>query len=60
MTKINNLADYYVNYPYTVARFCEGNWWFYGSYGTFERASEVAYIEGGRVFESNNIEQGDW
>ena len=48
--RINNLPDYYTGYPYTVARLCEGEYWFYGSYRTAERAYEVAEAVGGQVF----------
>lgn len=48
--RINNLPDYYTGYPYTVARLYEGEYWFYGSYRTAERAYEVAEAEGGQVF----------
>lgn len=58
MTTINNLPNYYTNYPFLVARRVDGNWWFWGCYSTRERAARVAWDEDGEVFTSDEVEEG--
>lgn len=59
-TKIQNLPAYAMNYAYTVARFVEGEWWFWGSWNELRKASHAAYEEGGEVFTLDEIECGDY
>lgn len=57
-TKIQNLPAYAMNYKYTVARFVDNEWWFWGSYNEPERAYYAAGVEGGTVFELGSFECG--
>ena len=59
MTIINNLPDYYTEYPFLVARVYEGNWWFWGCYKTHERAADAAWECGGEVFRLEEVEEGN-
>ena len=58
MTIINNLPDYYTEFPFLVARLYQGNWWFWGCYETHAEAADVAWIEGGEVFTLDEVEEG--
>lgn len=60
MTTIQNLPAYAADYRYTVARFVEGEWWFWGAYDELRRASHAAFEEGGEVFETSEIVAGDY
>lgn len=59
MTTINNLPDYFTEYPFLVARRVDGDWWFWGSYKTRERAANAAWDNDGEVFTSDEVEAGD-
>ena len=39
---VQNVPDYAFKYDWMVARFADGESWFYGAYPTKERAVEVA------------------
>lgn len=56
MTIINNLPNYYEDYPFIVARRVDCDWWFYGAYGTRTRAADVACEVGGEVFTTDEVE----
>ena len=58
MTIINNLSDYYTEYPFLVARLYDDNWWYWGSYKTYENAVNAAWKIGGEVFRLEEIEEG--
>ena len=47
ITNIMNLPDYADDHNYIVAKYVDGNLWFYGAYDTAQRALEVAGIEKG-------------
>ena len=40
--KVNNVPEYAAQYRYIVARLVDGDLWFWGAYGTMERATEAA------------------
>lgn len=48
--KINNLPGTEIE-KYTVARYVDGEWWFWGSYKDEQKAKEVSEIINGAVFE---------
>ena len=50
MGYIKNLPAYAENYKYVVARKVDGEWWFWGAYNVFQRASSDAWKIGGEVF----------
>jgi hypothetical protein len=52
MTEINirNMSANANNYEFIVARFCEGDWWFYGAYNDGWKAEQVAIEVDGMVF----------
>ena len=58
MTIINNLPKCAADYPYIVARFVEGNWWFWGAYSDRRRAANAAWEEDGEVFTQDEVEAG--
>lgn len=58
MAYINNLHPNYRNYPYVVARKCDGEWWYWGSYSTLNSAADAAWEEGGEVFRLEEVERG--
>lgn len=48
---IKNVPAYADNYPYIVARECDGSDWFYGAYNNADKAESVAHeIHGFVVF----------
>ena len=49
ITNLVNLPDYADKYDYIVAKYVDGNLWFFGAYDTKEWACEVAEIERGIV-----------
>ena len=59
MTIINNLPDYFTEYPYMVARRVDDDWWFYGCYKTHARAADAAWEVGGEVFTADEAEEGN-
>lgn len=58
MTIINNLSNYYTEYPYQVARCVDGDWWYWGSYKTHSNAADAAWEIGGEVFKTEEVEEG--
>lgn len=42
LDKVNNVPEYAAQYRYIVARLVDGDLWFWGAYGTMERATEAA------------------
>ena len=58
MTIINNLPKCAADYPYIVARFVDGNWWFWGAYSDRRRAANAAWEEDGEVFTQDEVEAG--
>ena len=56
MVKILNVAKYALEHKYIVARFVEGDWWFYGAWDDFNEAMHAAMIEGGQVFPIDEID----
>ena len=48
---INNLPDYAKDYEFIVARFADGEYWFWGAYSDERKACEVAKNIDGIVFE---------
>ena len=47
---IHNMSANAHNYEFIVARFCEGDWWFYGAYNNGWKAEQVAIEVDGMVF----------
>lgn len=47
---IRNMSANAYNYEFIVARFCEGDWWFYGAYNDGWKAEQVAVEVDGMVF----------
>ena len=60
MITIKNVSRYAFNYEYIVARFVDGDWWFYGAWNDAEDAYNVAMIEEGQVFHTNKINAEVW
>lgn len=52
--KINNLPK--VVYKYVVARVCDGEWWFWGTWDEQEPAVNAALEVKGYVFKREDIE----
>lgn len=53
---IRNMSENAHKYEFIVARFCEGEWWFYGAYKDGFRAEAVAAEIGGAVFHNVRIQ----
>ena len=53
MLHVNNLPK--TLKIYTVARECEGEWWFWGTWDSVSEALSAAREIGGEVFNSHNI-----
>lgn len=49
MTKVNNLPVYASAYKEIVARYVDGEYWFWGAYSTEEQTEQVAFEIGGEV-----------
>lgn len=60
MEKILNVSSYAVDYAYIVARYVEGDWWFYGAWNEYDEAMRVAILEGGYVFAIDDVELEIW
>lgn len=60
MITILNASGYAVDYKYIVARYCEGDWWFYGAWNEQDRAYHVAMVEGGEVFLTEDVNLEIW
>lgn len=48
---INNMPTYAKDYKYIVARYVDGEYWFYGAYNEKDRAMRVALQVCGTWFE---------
>lgn len=55
MITIMNVYKYALAYKYIVARFVEGDWWFYGAWNSFYDATQAAKAEGGQVFPIDEV-----
>lgn len=55
MVTILNVSAYALNYKYIVARYVEGDWWFYGAWNEQDRAYRAALMEDGEVFRTEDI-----
>lgn len=42
MYKVNNMSENALNYKYVVAKQYNGEWWFWGSWNDFSKATEAA------------------
>ena len=60
MTPINNLPSDYLEYPFIVARWCDGAWWYYGVYSTIERAVAAAVRVDGLFWPTEYVIPGEW
>ena len=49
MTKINNLPNYASEYSMVVARYIDGEYWFWGAYNDGSKAEKVAFEIGGEI-----------
>ena len=56
--KINNLPNNYKNYAFVVARWVDGEYWFWGCWNDRNAANEAALEEDGTTFETANVERG--
>ena len=55
MFEVNNVTPEGLRHVYIVARFIDGELWFWGGYNTLERASEVALMVDGVWLEAENV-----
>ena len=60
MVTILNVSSYALDYKYIVARYVEGDWWFYGAWNEADRAYAAARAEGGQVFKTEDINAEVW
>jgi len=60
MIKILNCSEYALIHEYIVARFVDGDWWFYGAWDDANQAYEVAIAEDGQVFKTSDVEAEVW
>ena len=57
MYNVNNVSKDFLNHKYSVIRYCDGEYWYYGSCDSLERAQEVCNsLDNGQIVESENIE----
>lgn len=49
---VNNIPDYARGLKYLVARWCEGEWWFWGAWNDRNKAEEIAQRINGKVFDN--------
>ena len=56
---INNLPTYARRYPFIVARFVDGQFWFWGAFSDRRQANEAALEEGGVTFEADLVDWGE-
>lgn len=54
IVSVNNVPKYANDYEYIVARFIDGELWFWGAYGIESAAEEAAEEVNGIVLRSNN------
>lgn len=60
MITILNVEAYALSYEYIVARYVEGDWWFYGAWNDAETAYKIAMLEGGQVFKMKEVNPEIW
>ena len=60
MIKILNCSKYSLTCEYIVARWVDGDWWFYGAWNDLNRAADVALLERGQVFKTCEVEPEVW
>lgn len=60
MITILNCSEYSLTCEYIVARWVDGDWWFYGAWNDMERAYGVAFAEGGQVFKTAEVKAEVW
>ena len=53
--KVQNVPNYAYEDSYIVARECDGEFWFWGSYPSIREATNVAWEIGGEVFETATL-----
>ena len=57
MYSVNNVSSGYENHKFTVIRCCDGEYWYYCSYDTIEKAQIACNeLDNGLIVESQNIE----
>lgn len=56
MIKVNNVPEYAKDYAYMVARDCDGELWFWGSFNDCGKAHQVASEVDGQAFHTDEIE----
>ena len=54
--KVNNVSENAKKYPWMVVRVCEGEYWYYGSWNSFDKAAAQAAEVGGCVVPSDSVE----
>ena len=53
-TNINNVPNYASEYEYIVAKYVDGEWWFWGAWNDLDEAIAAANsMEDARVFTNN-------
>ena len=57
---ILNVKRYALTCKYIVARFVEGDWWFYGAWNDMDGAYHAAVVEGGQVFHTDEVDAQVW
>ena len=56
MYNVNNVSKSYLDHQFSVIRYCDDEYWYYGSYDTLERSQEVCNSLGnGLIVESESI-----
>ena len=57
MYNVNNVSKSYLNHQFSVIRYCDDEYWYYGSYDTIKQA-QIACNEtdNGLIVDSQNIE----
>jgi hypothetical protein len=54
--KINNVPNYTKEYGYIVARYVDGEWWFWGAFETIEEAVRVAQEVNSHAFNMVDVD----
>lgn len=54
--KVNNVGENAKKYPWMVVRVHDGEYWYYGSWNSFDKAAEQAAEVGGCVVPSESVE----
>lgn len=53
--KVNNVSKNAKKYPWMVVRVCEGEYWYYGAWNSFDKAAAQAAEVGGCVIPSDAV-----